>query len=76
MITGTFRVFTYDDWCDFGDYHSLYREMHQRTLVSRNAYSGSVVNSEFVYYLRDQNQDGISDEQDSATIGEIPTARW
>lgn len=76
MSSGSVREFAPDDWCDFADYQQLYRDMHKGALVSREAYHGPVVNSEYAYFLRDQDEDGICDKQNSETIEEIRAATW
>lgn len=76
MIVGTAREFAPDDWCDFADYQQMYRDMHREALISRDAYAGPVVNSEYAYFLRDQDEDGVCDKQNSETIEEIRAATW
>lgn len=62
-------------WMDFADYQQNYAELHARALKPR-AVAKPVVNSEYAYYLRDQNGDGIVDKNHSYTVDDIRHASW
>ncbi|MDO8542755.1 MAG: DUF5060 domain-containing protein [Opitutaceae bacterium] len=62
-------------WMDFADYQQNYSELHERALASRTV-AKPVVNSEYGYYLRDQNGDGVVDKNHSYTVDDIRHASW
>ncbi len=62
-------------WMDFADYQQNYRDLHARALASR-AVPKPLVNSEYAYYLRDQNGDGQVDKPHSYTLDDIRHATW
>jgi hypothetical protein len=59
----------------FGDYQQNYHKLHARALESRR-FAKPVVNSEYAYFLRDQNGDGIVDKPHSYTLESIRHATW
>lgn len=63
-------------WMDFADYQQNYREQHGRALASRSAAHAPIVNSEYGYFLRDQNGDGKVDKPHSYTVDDIRHATW
>jgi hypothetical protein len=72
---GSVREFNDARWMSFGDYQQNYLELHARILESRG-FAKPVVNSEYGYYLRDSNADGIVDKQNSYTADDIRNATW
>ena len=62
-------------WMDFADYQQNYRDLHGRALMSRTV-AKPVVNSEYAYFLRDQNGDGQVDKPYSYTVDDIRHATW
>ena len=48
----------------------MYPNLHGEILRSRVS-TKPVVNSEYAYYLRDQDEDGMCDKQNSASLDEI-----
>jgi hypothetical protein len=72
---GSVREFNSAAWMSFGDYQQNYDELHQRILLSR-PHGKPVVNSEYAYYLRDQNGDGRPDKENSTSVGAIRHATW
>lgn len=62
-------------WMDFADYQQNYRDLHERALASR-AVAKPVINSEYAYFLRDQNGDGQVDKPHSYTVDDIRHATW
>lgn len=73
---GSVRQFNSDSaWMDFGDYQQNYAELHERVLASRSV-GKPVVNSEYGYYLRDQNGDGKVDKPHSLTVDDMRHATW
>ena len=62
-------------WMDFADYQQNYTDLHGRALASR-AIPKPVVNSEYGYYLRDQNGDGKVDKAHSYTVDDMRHATW
>ncbi len=62
-------------WVDFADYQQNYRDLHGRALISR-AVARPIVNSEYAYFLRDQNEDGQVDKPYSYTVDDIRHATW
>lgn len=75
MIMGTSREFAAEPWCGFGDYQQMYPRLHAEILSSR-ATGKPVVNSEYAYYLRDQDEDGVVDKQNSYDLDTIRHATW
>lgn len=62
-------------WMDFADYQQNYRDLHARALASRSV-TKPVVNSEYGYFLRDQNGDGRVDKPHSYTVPDMRHATW
>lgn len=62
-------------WMDFADYQQNYRDLHGRVLQSRTV-PKPLVNSEYGYFLRDQDGDGRVDKPHSYTIDDIRRATW
>lgn len=75
MIWGTSREFAGEVWCGFGDYQQMYPNLHTEILTSLKT-GMPVVNSEYAYYLRDQDEDGVCDKQNSHDIDTIRYATW
>jgi hypothetical protein len=67
--------FATEDWMSFGDYQQNYKKLYERVLENLK-YNKPVINSEYAYYLRDQNKDGKVDKPNSATLDEIRHASW
>jgi hypothetical protein len=72
---GSVREFNPASWMDFGDYQQNYRDLHQRLLDSRR-FNKPVVNSEYGYYLRDRDGDGVPDKDNSTSLAAIRHATW
>jgi hypothetical protein len=72
---GSAREFNEAPWMSFGDYQQNYYELHERLLQSLR-FNKPVVNSEYAYYLRDQNGDGIPDKENSTTLDIMRAATW
>lgn len=72
---GSIREFNKAAWMSFGDYQQNYRELHGRILESAG-FEKPVVNSEYGYYLRDQNGDGMPDKDNSTSLEYIRYASW
>jgi len=72
---GSVREFNGASWMDFGDYQQNYRNLHARALESRRL-GKPVVNSEYGYFLRDQNGDGVPDKDNSTSITAMRHATW
>lgn len=72
---GSVREFNEAEWMSFADYQQNYRMLHERILESRR-YSGPIVNSEYGYYLRDSNFDGIVDKNNSFSADAMRHATW
>jgi hypothetical protein len=72
---GSVREFVGTPWMSFGDYQQNYRDLHGRILQSRGA-NLPVVNSEYAYFLRDQNGDGLVDKDNSFDLESIRHASW
>jgi hypothetical protein len=72
---GSVREFADAPWMSFADYQQNYEQLHQRVLLSLRL-NKPVVNSEYAYYLRDQNEDGKTDKPNSATLDMIRHATW
>ncbi|MFH1378061.1 MAG: DUF4038 domain-containing protein [Planctomycetota bacterium] len=73
--TGSVEEFATDSWMSFGDYQQIYSSLHSKILSSRD-HNKQVVNSEYAYYLRDQDGDGTVDKPNSATLKAIRDASW
>jgi hypothetical protein len=72
---GSVREFAGTSWMAFGDYQQNYRRLHERVLASRGA-SRPVVNSEYGYYLRDRDGDGLVDKPNSLDVDMMRHATW
>lgn len=72
---GSVREFCVAPWMSFADYQQNYRDLHGRILLSQRI-GRPVVNSEYGYYLRDQNGDGATDKSNSYTVDDIRHASW
>jgi hypothetical protein len=72
---GSVREFNKASWMSFGDYQQNYHDLHGRVLESLR-FNKPVVNSEYGYYLRDQNGDGIPDKENSTTLEIMRHATW
>ena len=72
---GTVRDFVGTEWMSFGDYQQNYRDLHARILKSRGA-DLPVVNSEYGYFLRDRDGDGLVDKDNSFDVDSIRHASW
>lgn len=72
---GTVREFVGTSWMSFGDYQQNYRDLHARILKSRGA-NLPVVNSEYGYFLRDRDGDGLVDKDNSFNVDSIRHASW
>jgi len=67
---GSVREYNDAGWMSFGDYQQNYRQLHSR-LIESIKFSKPVVNSEYGYYLRDQNGDGTPDKDNSTSLESI-----
>ena len=72
---GSVREFNEASWMSFGDYQQNYRELHSRVLESI-VFNKPVVNSEYGYHLRDQNDDGVPDKDNSTSLESMRHASW
>lgn len=72
---GSVAEFANEPWMTFGDYQQAYNRLHDRILEAR-VHEKPVINSEYAYYLRDQNEDGEVDKPNSSTLEEIRHASW
>lgn len=72
---GTVREYDQAEWMSFADYQQNYRELHARILESRSN-KGPVVNSEYGYFLRDSNFDGVVDKDNSFSADAMRYATW
>ena len=72
---GSVREFNQARWMSFGDYQQNYQQLHERILESRR-YPGPIVNSEYGYYLRDSNFDGVVDKHNSFSADAMRYATW
>ncbi len=72
---GSVREFNESGWMSFGDYQQNYTDLHARILESRR-FNKPVVNSEYGYFLRDQNGDGVPDKDNSTSIEAMRHASW
>lgn len=69
------EAFADQPWVNFGDYQQIYTHLHKAILTARD-HEKPVVNSEYAYYLRDQDSDGVVDKPNSATLKQIRDASW
>ncbi len=72
---GSVREFVGAPWMSFGDYQQNYDALHARILKSRR-FDRPVVNSEYAYFLRDANGDGVVDKPNSFQVDDIRHASW
>ncbi|MCP4256622.1 MAG: DUF4038 domain-containing protein [Planctomycetes bacterium] len=72
---GSVREFNEAGWMSFGDYQQNYRQLHERILESYR-YAGPIINSEYGYYLRDSNFDGVVDKHNSFSVDAMRHATW
>jgi pimeloyl-ACP methyl ester carboxylesterase len=72
---GSVEEFASEPWMGFGDYAQIYKQLHEHALRPR-AHGKPVVNSEYAYFLRDANGDGVVDKYNSATLEQIRHATW
>jgi hypothetical protein len=72
---GLTREFNQVDWMSFADYQQSYWNLHGRILESRLG-EGPVVNSEYGYFLRDRDDDGVADKHNSYTVDDMRHATW
>jgi hypothetical protein len=72
---GSVREFNEVPWMTFGDYQQNYDDLHERLLQSLQ-FNRPVVNSEYGYYLRDQDGDGTPDKENSTTLDIMRHATW
>jgi hypothetical protein len=72
---GSVREFAAHDWMSFGDYQQNYHRLHERVALSRQT-GKPVVNSEYAYYLRDQDGDGQNDKENSFTPEDVRHSSW
>jgi hypothetical protein len=72
---GSVREFNAAPWMSFGDYQQNYRDLHGRILESLR-FGKPVVNSEYGYFLRDQNGDGKPDKDNSTSLESMRHATW
>lgn len=72
---GSVREFNKAAWMSFGDYQQNYQSLHERILESQK-FPGPIVNSEYGYYLRDSNFDGVVDKHNSYSDDTMRHATW
>jgi len=72
---GSVREFNQAGWMSFGDYQQNYNDLHARVLES-GRFNKPVVNSEYGYFLRDSNGDGVPDKENSTSIEAMRHATW
>ena len=72
---GSVREFNIAKWMSFGDYQQNYQSLHERILESQK-FPGPIVNSEYGYYLRDSNFDGVVDKHNSFSVDAMRYATW
>jgi hypothetical protein len=72
---GSVREWVGSSCMSFGDYQQNYVDLHNRVLESRRA-GLPVVNSEYGYYLRDMNGDGLAEKSNSASLDAMRHATW
>ena len=75
MVSPTSREFAKESWMSFGDYQQVYRKLHGEILTSRH-FDKPVVNSEYAYYLRDRDADGVVDKENSHDLDATRHATW
>lgn len=73
--TGSVEDWADTPWMGFGDYQQNYGGLHGDILIARD-HNKPVVNSEYAYFLRDSNGDGVVDKPNSATLDEFRRATW
>jgi PKD repeat protein len=73
--TGAVELFAGEAWMDFGDYQQIYSNLHGAVLAARD-HNKPVVNSEYAYFLRDLDGDGVCDKPNSCTLTEIRNATY
>lgn len=62
-------------WMSFGDYQQNYTHLHAEVVASRR-FGKPAVNSEYAYYLRDADQDGVVDKPNSQSVEITRHATW
>jgi hypothetical protein len=72
---GSAREFNSAAWMTFGDYQQNYYNLHERALESLG-FDKPVVNSEYGYYLRDQDGNGVPDKENSTSLEIMRAATW
>ncbi|MFN0102965.1 MAG: DUF4038 domain-containing protein [Bryobacteraceae bacterium] len=72
---GSVREYAAAPWMSFSDYQQNYVNLHGRALLSRSS-RGPVVNSEYGYLLRDSNDDGRPDKDNSQSTDVMRFASW
>jgi len=72
---GSVREFASAPWMSFGDYQQNYAHLHERALLSVGL-TRPVVNSEYGYFLRDADGDGIPDKDNSLSVEDMRHASW
>ncbi len=72
---GSVREFAMAPWMGFGDYQQNYARLHDRALISVSL-GRPVVNSEYGYFLRDADGDGIPDKDNSLSVEDMRHASW
>jgi hypothetical protein len=72
---GSVREFNIARWMSFADYQQNYYSLHERILESQK-FPGPIINSEYGYYLRDSNFDGIVDKHNSFSADAMRHATW
>lgn len=83
------EVFADDAWCSFGDYQQYFggvsgltpatdasRDNLRNRLLAARDHGKPVLNTEYAYYLRDSNGDGIVDKENSHNREEFRRATW
>ena len=74
-VAGSAEALADESWNDFGDYMQIYEDIHE-TVLNALDHNKPVVNSEYGYFLRDKDEDGIVDKPNSATREEFRHATW
>jgi len=72
---GSVREFNRAQWMSFGDYQQNYQRLHERMLNSR-VFNKPMVNSEYGYFLRDRDGDGVPDKDNSTSLEAMRHATW
>jgi hypothetical protein len=72
---GSVREFAGAKWMSFADYQQNYNDLHGRALLSRRL-PGPVINSEYGYFLRDSDGDGVPDKSNSYTAEDMRFSSW